>query len=51
MVIVVVAFVTFMDYFIYGLVIPLTPFSPAGVKSEEASTLSTEPSSRTTPSV
>jgi DHA1 family solute carrier family 18 vesicular amine transporter 1/2 len=33
-VIVVVGFAFFMDYFIYGLVVPLTPFSPAGAMSE-----------------
>jgi DHA1 family solute carrier family 18 vesicular amine transporter 1/2 len=31
----VVAFALFMDYLIYGLLIPLTPYSPAHVTSEE----------------
>lgn len=31
----VVAFVLFVDYFLYGLVIPLTPLSPANVKTED----------------
>lgn len=29
----VVAFALFMDYFIYGLIVPLAPFSPAGAMS------------------
>ena len=33
-VLVVVAFALFMDYFLYGMVVPLTPQSPAGVKGE-----------------
>lgn len=33
-VLVVVAFALFMDYFLYGMVVPLTPYSPAGVKDE-----------------
>jgi DHA1 family solute carrier family 18 vesicular amine transporter 1/2 len=33
-VILVVGFAFFMDYFIYGMVVPLTPFSPAGAMSE-----------------
>ena len=31
----VVAFALFMDYFIYGLVVPLTLYSPAGISGEE----------------
>ncbi len=31
----VVAFAGFMDYFIYGLVVPLTFYSPAGISGEE----------------
>jgi len=31
----VVAFALFLDYFLYGIVVPLTPLSPAGVNSEE----------------
>ena len=31
----VVAFALFMDYFIYGLVVPLTPYTPAGSISED----------------
>jgi MFS transporter, DHA1 family, solute carrier family 18 (vesicular amine transporter), member 1/2 len=31
----VVAFALFMDYLIYGLLIPLTPYSPAHATSEE----------------
>jgi len=30
----VVAFALFMDYFLYGMVVPLTPYSPAGAKDE-----------------
>ncbi len=29
----VVAFALFMDYLIYGLIVPLTPYSPAGAMS------------------
>src|SRR5262245_16967170 len=31
----VVAFALFLDYFLYGVVVPLTPLSPAQVNSEE----------------
>jgi MFS family permease len=31
----VVAYALFMDYFIYGLVVPLTPYSPVGAMSED----------------
>jgi len=31
----VVAYALFMDYFIYGLIVPLTPLSPAGALSED----------------
>jgi MFS family permease len=31
----VIAFALFMDYFIYGLVVPLTLYSPAGISGEE----------------
>ena len=31
----VVAFALFMDYLIYGLIVPLAPYSPAGAMSEE----------------
>ena len=31
----VVAFALFLDYFLYGIVVPLTPLSPAKVNSEE----------------
>jgi MFS transporter, DHA1 family, solute carrier family 18 (vesicular amine transporter), member 1/2 len=30
-----VALILFVDYFLYGVVIPLTPHAPAGVKSED----------------
>jgi DHA1 family solute carrier family 18 vesicular amine transporter 1/2 len=33
-VVVVVAYAVFMDYFIYGLIVPLTPYSAAGALSE-----------------
>jgi MFS family permease len=33
--IVVVAFALFVDYAVYGLVLPLTPLSPAGISSDE----------------
>src|ERR1700676_4843362 len=31
----VVAYALFMDYFVYGLVVPLTPFTPVGTMSED----------------
>ncbi len=31
----VVAYALFMDYLIYGLIVPLTPYSPAGAMSED----------------
>jgi MFS family permease len=31
----IVAFALFLDFFLYGIVVPLTPLSPAGVKSED----------------
>ena len=33
-VVAVVAYAVFMDYLIYGLIVPLTPYSPAGAMSE-----------------
>ena len=31
----IVAFALFVDYLVYGLILPLTPFSPAGVTADE----------------
>jgi len=45
----VVAFVLFVDYFLYGLVIPLTPLSPANVKTDRLCEASEEESRRRTP--